>query len=440
MICGGVLLVFSILFGGASREHVLRLALVELAALPVLVLALNRLFESRQWKSHALLLALLATLPALVLLQLAPLPPGIWTNLPGREQAVLGLEITGVTAGWAPISLTPDLTWASFLALLPPAAAVLACLTAPADMRRRAIGLYLILALASICLGIAQWASRSEVLYLYRTTDAGNIVGFFSNRNHLATLLLMLLPFAAAFLGQAVKVGDRSPRLWGLACLIGLMIVSLAVIRSRAGVILALPALTGSFAIGVAAAGRFRLDRKVLAAGLAAVLAVGVIASLGLPRIQDRFGVSLVEGRADAWRVAAGAAAAFLPIGSGVGSFDTVYRSVEPLEDLDSTFLNHAHNEYLETWLETGWFGIIWLGAFLFWWGRRSLAAWRTSPGTPRTMPRAASVALLILLLHSAGDYPVRTETIAVLAAVCVAILEFAGRKAGQSRRAAAVA
>ena len=52
------------------------------------------------------------------------------------------------------------------------------------------------------------------------------------------------------------------------------------------------------------------------------------------------------------------AADAYLPFGAGLGAFDTVFRSVEPLAELDPTYFNQAHNEYLETWLEAGWSGI----------------------------------------------------------------------------------
>src|SRR5690606_11419873 len=104
-----------------------------------------------------------------------------------------------------------------------------------------------------------------------------------------------------------------------------------------------------------------------------------------------------------------------------------VFRSVEPLEQLDPTFFNHAHNEYLETWLEAGWPGAILIVAFLVWYGRRSWGAWRAGPSRERDLQRAASIGLLAMLAHSAVDYPLRTATLACLFALCAAVLEKAG-------------
>ncbi len=105
-----------------------------------------------------------------------------------------------------------------------------------------------------------------------------------------------------------------------------------------------------------------------------------------------------------------------------------MFRSVEPLEKLDATFFNHAHNEYLETWLEAGWPGAALILAFLVWYGRRLWAAWKAGPSRERDLQRAASIALLAMLVHSAVDYPLRTATLAVLFALCAAILEKAGK------------
>ncbi|RZJ46055.1 MAG: hypothetical protein EON86_00120 [Brevundimonas sp.] len=45
-IASAILLALSLVLGGASRVHILRLAVVELAALPLLVISLNRLISS----------------------------------------------------------------------------------------------------------------------------------------------------------------------------------------------------------------------------------------------------------------------------------------------------------------------------------------------------------------------------------------------------------
>lgn len=425
-----VLLAFSIVAGGASREHVLRLALVELAALPLLVIGAGRLIRTGLWRDHGFALSLLGAVAAIPLIQLIPLPPALWTALPGRDEMVLALDLAGLQPGWVPLSVTPDLTWRSFLALLPPAAVFLTVLSANHTFTVRLVGVYLIAAVIGVLLGAAQLASGGERLYPWETTSAGSVTGFFANRNHLATLLLSCVPFAAV-IGAATlrRRSDNRWALWFSALFMALVVVGLAAIRSRAGVILFGPVAIASLLAAWIAAGRGRPSPALtgLAGGIAA--AVGAVALFALPPILARFDVqSAPEGRFEGWPIVADAAQAWLPLGSGIGSFDVVFRSVEPLEQLDPTFFNHAHNEYLETWLEAGWPGVILVIAVFVWFGRRLWSAWKAPPSRERDLQRAATIALVVMMAHSAVDYPLRTATLACLFALCAGILEKAGR------------
>lgn len=421
-----VLLAFAVLLGGASRQHALRLALVELAALPLLIMAGGKLFSDEDfWNRHRLALGLLLGMAATPLLQLIPLPPAIWTALPGRDPLVLSLGLANIPPGWGPLSLTPEQTWRAFLALIPPAAMFIAVLTAAADLRRRLVYLLLACVTAAILLGVLQLVSGR--FYPWTTTEPGNMVGFFANRNHLATLLLVSLPFAAAILGGAFRLRTEGGQaaLWLSMTFMGLVVIALGVTRSRTGVILVGPALVASFVIAWIAGGRGRLRPQLLAVIGGAAVAVAAIGLFALGPIMDRFDPNAApEGRFENWPTVAEAAQSYLPVGSGLGSFDPVYRSVEPLERLDATFFNQAHNDYLEIWLETGWIGAGLLIGFLIWWTRRTWSAWRAAPSRDTDIQRAASVAMLMVMIHSAVDYPIRTETIAVIFALCAALLE----------------
>jgi O-antigen ligase len=110
-----------------------------------------------------------------------------------------------------------------------------------------------------------------------------------------------------------------------------------------------------------------------------------------------------------------------------MGSFDPIYRSVEPLDELDATYFNQAHSEYLEIWLEAGWPGVAIVLAFLIWFGRRSWAIWRSGPGSEADFARAASVGILTILVHSVAEYPLRTVTMMATLALLCAIVERAG-------------
>lgn len=420
-----VLLVFSFAFGGASRMHGLRLAMVELAALPLLAIVGLHLQTWGNWREHRLTLGLLAGLVALPLIQLVPLPPAIWTALPGRDQLELALNLAGLQPGWSSLSVTPDRTWQHFLALIPPVAMFLAALIASYEVRRQLLYLALGATVISILLGMLQIAGGH--FYLWPATRGGGMDGFFANRNHHATLLLVATPFAAVLAGAALRRSSSRGQttLWLGSLFIGLVIVAIAVVRSRAGVILIGPTLVLSLLAAWIASGRRRPGPAFF--GLAAIvaLAIAAVGVFALAPILDRFDPdSPAEGRFENWPYVAEAAQTYLPVGSGLGSFDPVYRSIEPLDRLDPTYFNQAHNDYLEIWLETGWIGMALVLVFLAWWGRRSWACWRAPPSRESDLQRAASIAILMVLLHSAVDYPLRTEAIAVLFALFAAILE----------------
>lgn len=432
------LLAVSLLFGGASREHALRLGLVELAALPLIVLAGGVWLKNELWRGRRFAFSLLIAIAALPLIQIVPLPPALWTALPGREQLSLALTVADLNPGWSAMSVTPDRTWRSFLALLPPVAMFLAALGLSTVNMLRLSYVALGLTGAALALGVIQIASGGERFYPWATTAAPNMVGFFANRNHFATLLLMTLPLAAVIAGAAFRRrSDRTPILgWLAVALIGVAIVALAVIRSRAGVILGGPALVLSLLAAWIASGRGRPNARLLTLVGVATAAVCVIGVFALAPVVDRFDSrGQAEGRFENWPTVAEAAQTYLPVGSGLGSFDAVYRSVEPLERLDATFFNQAHNEYLEIWLEAGIPGIMLIIAFVVWWARRTWTCWRSPPSTEADLQRAASLAVLFVLLHSVADYPMRTETIAVLFALCAAVLERANLPATHPAR-----
>jgi O-antigen ligase len=423
--------VAAFLFGGASQLNQLRLMVVELAALPLLVLAAGPYADRAVLKRHGFLLGLLAATLALPLLQNLPLPPDLWSSLPGREPLTQALTLSGTEPRWASLSMTPELTWRAFLALIPPTAILLFALGADTRRRDGLVILLVIGALASLGLGFVQMIEGSGRLYLWSDQGMRTMAGFFSNRNHLATLCLVALPFAAALITSSVRRGEpfRRPRFWLGLVFVPMGLIGLAAIQSRAGIVLALPVLAATLLGAWIADGRRRPNRTVTIVAAVVGLLVVVIAAIAAPPIIARFSeAGSYDARLLAWGIVSEAARTYLPLGSGIGSFDAIYRSVEPLATLDPLFFNHAHNEFLEMWLETGWPGAGLFIAFLIWFGRRSVQAWRAPANDSRDLQRAASIAVLAMVLHSGVDYPLRTETMAVLFALCCAILEFAGQ------------
>lgn len=431
-----LLLVLAFVFGGASRAHALRLAVVELAALPLLILTVQVWANPQEWKDRRLAMGVLAALAAIPLVQLVPLPPEIWTGLPGRETVRLALSVSEVDEGWLPASLTPDRTWQSFLALLPPIAMFTAILAGGSRLGRTTVAVLLVCTVATVSLGLLQLGSRSEILYPWATTDAGSVTGFFANRNHLATLCLVSLPFASVLAAAPLRSPQASRvRLWLGILFIVLIVGAIFAIRSRAGLIFLIPTLALSAFAAWRASGRKAFHPGLLAASAAVAIALGGLFGVALNPIVSRFDQTLeAEGRFERWPGIEATAEQYLPLGSGVGSFDAVYRSVEPLNLLGPRFFNQAHNDYLESWLETGWLGLALLIAFLIWFGRRVFMSWRPGASEDGDLKRAASIGILVVMAHSMAEYPLRTATIAVVFALCCGLLELPHRPIDEFR------
>src|SRR5690606_23785305 len=68
----------------------------------------------------------------------------------------------------------------------------------------------------------------------------------------------------------------------------------------------------------------------------------------------------------------------YFPFGSGVGTFDPVYRIHEPDELLSFAYLNHAHNDLLEIVLDAGLLGLLLLLTAVAWWFWKSFNTWRS--------------------------------------------------------------
>ncbi len=409
--------------GGASQANALSLMAVQLASLPLLFVGLYLALAGGAPRAARWPLLLLAAVVAVPLLQLLPLPADVWTRLPGREPAARIVAAVGLGRPMLPFSLAPTETWRALLALAPPAAMFVGVSMLGETQRRAMAALWLALALASLTLGAMQALRGADsALYLYAITNAGSPVGVFANRNHQAALLYALIPVAAAF---AARWGGRVESRQALGVLLAALFVVLAIVgvaatRSRAGVVLAGAALVGATAV-LLRGGTSRRDwRGAATLGVGALAAVGAVLAVAAGPIAARFGEG-GEPRFTGWPLTLKAAANYLPLGSGIGSFQTVYGQIEPLEQVSPIYFNHAHNDYLELWLETGVAGAAVLAGFAVWLAWRLLAVWRRREGD--ALAAAASVTVLLLLAHSAVDYPLRTESLAVLFAFACACL-----------------
>lgn len=364
---------------------------------------------------------------AVIALQLVPLSPSLWPALGGRQALADNYALLGVPVPALPLSLTPYETLASLLALLPSLAILCAML------RLRAYrGSWLTVALlagtfAGILLGALQVASSEPTMspwYLYPETNFQFAVGFFANANHMATLLVITLPFLAALLAAAR--GGNVQRYSALLALVAgaalVVVVGIVLNRSLAGYVLALPVMAASLLILMPARSPLRLW-TVVVGGLCLVGALGALesSSIRTGTTVHQEAESSVESREAILSTTLAAVRDFLPLGTGAGSFRRVFALYENHDEVTSTYVNHAHNDYAEIALETGVPGVAVLILFLAWWGAAAWRAWRSAEAGPYA--RAASIASAAILVHSLVDFPLRTAAIGACFAMCLALL-----------------
>src|SRR5262249_19618616 len=111
-------------------------------------------------------------------------------------------------------------------------------------------------------------------------------------------------------------------------------------------------------------------------------------------------------------------------------------------------YANHAHNDFLELWLNTGVVGLVLVGMFIVWLMLRAVEVWRSPPvnGASEldwTLARAATIIVALLIAHSFVDYPLRTGGImAIMAFACALLIdpptdaEVHGHKVSQQSKA----
>jgi hypothetical protein len=424
----GVFLVLALVLGGGSRIELVGPVVLRCLAIGALVwLFWPGLAPLRDLPRRVV--AFLLVLLALPLVQMIPLPWGVWTSLPGRELAADVYKVIGTTP-WQPISLTPERTLNAFFAQLPPLAGFL---IASRIDDQGATRLWLIIAIAagvSAAIGILQViGGESSSLYFYAITNSDSSVGVFSNANHQALFLCVGIVAACRWVTLTVagrRQLPREPMLIGAAIVLTLL-ASIPLTLSRSGAIMAVIAL----AVGLCFAGprTFRIDPLLFnraRVALFVLVAVGfatisVFALLGDAAERDLAG----DARLRALPQMLAVALEMLPFGSGLGSFDAVFRSRESIETIGPTYLNNAHNDWLQLVIEAG-LGALALGVvFVLWWAWRGLDVWRTAEGRGATIKhgRAAFAILGLALMHSAVDYPLRTSAMAVVFTMCAAML-----------------
>jgi O-antigen ligase len=279
-------------------------------------------------------------------------------------------------------------------------------------------------------LGTLQFASGG--LYPYSPSDTGLPIGLLANRNHQALLLVIGILLLAQW-GVRHGWAHRAAYIRLGIALVGILYFATAVLLtgSRTGLILAVIAVIGIIVTALIhiLRGRQRRRARVLPLLLLTVsplVMIGFAAYMaqdsGFMRLSRSAGqigedmrfLALPTMRAMAWH--------YFPWGTGFGSFDRVFMQFEPESLVKRGFFNRAHSDPLEILITGGLPALLVVGAFLLWFGRTAIAAFKEERHERMFLRRTATFALILCLLASIVDYPLRTPLLTVVAVILLAL------------------
>lgn len=425
-------LLLAIVSGGSSQADSAIFTQFRLLCLVLLGTALFRLLSTPLVLIEKLAMLLVIASVSLVALQLVPLPYAMFAGLPGRDFVAKIFSIAGIAPRSMPMTLSPEATWGCLLTLMPPIAVFLATLTTESRMRWLLVAAILLGSVANVFLGLAQrFQGPTSGLYLFEITNYGSATGFFSNRNNFAMLLCVAIPLTWAMTQKLIRMRAISPAaaIAGGVVMMIIIFMGLAASNSRSGIFLGMLAITLStvmVAYAQPTSGRSerrnKQTRYSLLAILGAAFILGQFGMTGILRIIESDPLS--DYRTEIRTVTTRAAADYFPVGSGFGTFRQVYEMHETPATMYSSFVNHAHNDWLELWLEGGLPAAALMACFLALFTVQAVRVWNPrGPYVEHVLPRAASVVGIILLLHSLVEFPLRMPALACIFAAMMAIL-----------------
>lgn len=437
-------LVATFLMGGSSRINVH--SLIILGPLSILACAAALITLRRE---HVLelkwLFAGFAAIFMLAALHLVPLPAGLWHALAGRDDLVAVDRLAGQDGLWRPLTVTPMNGWHALASLFAPLAVLLFGAQLNREQLYRFLPIVILLGALSGLFGLLQViGSPTGPLYLYRTTNNGSAVGLFANRNHAALFLAIQFPLLALWAAQQSSDRKKQRARIAAAAILALLLLPLILVTgSRSGlIVLGLSMIASAAVYGGTlfkqGGGTLLSGRKAQLVFLAAAAAIAALIYLTLhfSRAESvRRVVTLsfdADSRAAFWPVCVELFWKYFPIGSGSGSFVEVYQIAEPLALLDTDYLNHAHNDFLEIGITFGVPGILLLLAALALYVRKSITVWqpRAPKGHSIQFARAAGMAMFFIAAASVTDYPLRTPALACLFMLFALWFAKGGRKA----------
>jgi O-antigen ligase len=326
------------------------------------------------------------------------------------------------------MTMVPSATLNALMSLLIPAAVLVAMASLTSQERKAIQPIVIALIFCAALLGLFQISVGHFDNPLINDTP-WQVSGPFANRNHFALFMAfgcLLVPAWIFGEGRSLGAGHAL----GLLLMV-LFLLMILVSGSRAGL------LTGALATAIGLLLARQAIRKqlrhapqwMLPSILAAVISLGLFFILVSVRVGRAVSIERIVGqqfedmRSRSLSTVLTMVKSYFPAGSGIGSFDTVFRIHEPFELLKATYFNHAHNDFLEIAIDTGLPGILLMLIGLIWWAWASLRVWRAGSSESQ-LGKLGSAMLLLVFVGSAFDYPARAPIVMAMVVIAAVWLE----------------
>jgi O-antigen ligase len=292
-------------------------------------------------------------------------------------------------------------------------------------------------------LGLGQLAASVPNMVFWSVPTRGQVFATFICRNHFAYYLNLSLGLAVGLLcgtrhfqvqeGSDARRGlERwrelfaDPRVIWLVCAISIMLAGLLACLSRGGVL-------GIVAGGLVALLLLRFRSTGLSRGVAGFLVLAFTAALltwqGYERIGRRWETlwednNHGEARAVVWARVLPLTARFPWFGTGLGTFGLIEPTMRLPGD-DFTILNeHAHNDFLELWIEGGIGQLVLVLALIALVARRGVQAFFRHGATRNGgLALGGLIGLTAIVVQSFVDFGLRIPAVALLTAAVAAML-----------------
>jgi O-antigen ligase len=309
-----------------------------------------------------------------------PLPPALLSLLNPAHATTLtkAWELTGSTPTWQAISYSPQgaFAWWIFLLSLGLFYHVVRELCEDDKTLRRIILVMIVLGLGEAIYGLIQALVPSMgVLWVdYIHNYMGTARGTFINRNNFAGFLEMIWPLALgitlSMTGRmhSIKMALNSDRLNQQAlmalCIIAFLL-TLILTRSRAGIICGIVGFLVFFIMARPGMQTRSKQIRIMLGGIVFLLAIYTM-TIGIGPVMERFLTIESDGgsRISIWRDSLSIIRDY-PLGIGLRNYEKVFAVYNHSPIVDKTVV-HAHNDYLQLLIETGWVGFFALVGTIF--------------------------------------------------------------------------